>query len=515
MYLLLWMGCTAGPADSDKTSSVTAVPTPDFDISLVHEWLQSELPLGELLPGVQPGVALGDLDGDGWLDALLAYGGGSMGFRNDGAGNLVMEPGFTMDGGPLPSAEAVSLADLDGDGDLDGALGCWGRQDVIIWNDGQGHFTSASLAGSEGATFSNAFADIDQDGDLDLLIAAGSATLSEEEILAGGETGDPNLVYRNENGQFVQIVDALPTVGINGITFQLAPFDADGDGDIDLYSANDAGPYVEHNHLLLNDGTGHFVDAPDSGANLIMFAMGVAVGDANQDELPDIYLSNVGPPRLLLNLGEGQFAEASEATGSAIPPNPDSLISWGTAFVDLDADRDQDLVVTFGRGGDQAKLNAVDPSYTQSEEQPNQILASNGESYFERAAVPSFMDPGPTRAVAIGDLDQDGRPDMVTAGKHFMRQWHTSGGFEPGITLVLHGKTENPHAIGARIEVVVDGVARSLWAWPGTTGSSSAFEWYIGLGNQTQAESLRVIWPDGSESLQNNVAAGHVEITEE
>jgi hypothetical protein len=191
------------------------------------------------------------------------------------------------------------------------------------------------------------------------------------------------------------------------------------------------------------------------------------------------------------------------------------LISWGTAFVDLDADRDQDLAVTFGRGGDQAKLNAVDPSYTQSEEQPNQILASNGQSYFERAAVPSFVDPGPTRAVAIGDLDQDGRPDMVTAGKHFMRQWHTSGGFDPGITLVLHGKAENPHGIGARIEVVVDGVARSLWAWPGTTGSSSAMEWYIGLGNQTQAESVRVIWPDGSETLQNNVAAGHLEITEE
>lgn len=76
-------------------------------------------------------------------------------------------------------------------------------------------------------------------------------------------------------------------------------------------------------------------------------------------------------------------------------------------------------MVTFGRGGDEAKINAVNPEYVQSEEQPGQILASDGSDQFSRAAVPSFQDPGPTRAVAVGDLDQDGRPDLVTAGKHF------------------------------------------------------------------------------------------------
>jgi hypothetical protein len=425
-----------------------------------------------------------------------------------------MDGDFTMDGGPLPPAEAVALADLDADGDLDAELGRWNEPDLLLWNDGAGHFSSESLPGSEGATYSASFGDLDGDGDLDLVIAAGSASLSVDEILAGGQTGDPNLVYRNDNGHFTLIPDALPTVGINGITFQAALLDADGDGDLDLYTANDAGPYVEHNHLLLNDGTAHFVDAPDSGANLVMFAMGAAVGDANQDGLPDLYLSNVGPPRMLLNLGEGAFAEASEATGTAIPPNPDSLISWGTAFVDLDADRDHDLVVTFGRGGDDKKIDAVNPDYVQSDQQPNQVLLSNGADQFSRAAVPSFNDPGPTRAVAVGDLDQDGRPDLVTAGKHFLRQWHNEGGFDPGITLILQGTSPNLNGIGARIDVTIDGVQRTTWALPATTGSSSAPEWYLGLADAAQADTLVVTWSDGSQTTQHNVKAGRVVIAE-
>lgn len=506
--LLLLLGCHTPPEKTD----LPAVPTPDFDLVLQAEWLQTDLPKGPLLPGDQPGVALGDLDGDGWLDAVMAFGGGSMGFRNDGTGNLVMEPGFTVDGAAMPSGEAITLADLDGDGDLDGSLGRWGARDRLLWNQGDGRFVSTELEGSEGSTFGSAFADLDGDEDLDLIISAGSSTLSVEKILAGGETGDPNLLYRNDDGQFVRVPDALPTVGVNGITFQLAPLDADGDGDLDLYSANDAGPYIESNHLLLNDGTGHFSDAPDSGATLTMFAMGAAVGDANQDGLPDIYLSNVGPPRMLLNQGDGQFAEAAEATGTAIPPAPESLISWGTAFVDLDADRDHDLVVTFGRGGDEAKINAVNPDYVQSEQQPNQVLVSNGESLFSRASVPSFDDPGPTRAVAVGDLDQDGRPDLVTAGKHFLRVWHNEGGFDPGITLVLRGSAKNPAGIGSRIEVEVDGVRRTTWALPATTASSSALEWYLGLGDHASADHLFVTWPDGSTQQLDDVPAGRVEV---
>lgn len=508
-FMLLLLACHA--STPEKNSGDTPQKTPDFDVELVQEWLQSDLPQAELLPGAQPGVALGDLDGDGWLDALMAYGGGSVAFKNDGSGFLVEEKSWTLDGAAFPGAAAVALADVDGDGDLDGELGRWGAEDLLFYNDGSGHFTSEVLAGSEGSTFSAAFADLDGDRDLDLALSAGSSTLSVDQILAGNQTGDPNLVYLNEKGHFRLLADALPKVGTDGITFQLAPLDADEDGDMDLYSANDAGPYITSNHLLLNDGTAHFTDAPDSGANLTMFAMGAGMGDANQDGLLDIYLSNVGSPRMLLGQGGGLFAEAAETTGTAIPPLPESLISWGTAFVDLDADMDQDIVITFGRGGDEKKIDAVNPEFVQSEEQPSQILASDGNAYYSRADVPGFQDPEPSRAVAIGDLDRDGRPDFVTAGKHFLRQWHTVGGFEPGITLLLRGSPENPQGIGAKIEVQVGDRTRTTWALFATTASSSAPECYLGL-SENESATVRVTWPDGQKT-EEVLSAGTAEMS--
>ncbi len=517
-FLLLACGGEPGAkSDSGTEAAVwSAPPTPDFDMIEVASWTQEALPTGELPQGAQPGVAIGDLDGDGWLDAVMAYAGGSIGLRNDGTGGLVVDARISMDGGPLPGGMAIALADLDGDGDLDGHLGRWGAVDLLLWNDGTGAFRSEPLAGTEGATYSGSFADIDGDGDLDLLVAAGAYALAVDDILAGRERGDPNLVYRNDGGRFSQIVDALPQAGIDGISFHMAPLDADDDGDIDVYVANDAGPFVERNHLLLNDGTGHFTDAPaESGANLVMLAMGAAMGDANQDGLVDIYLSNVGPPRLLLNLGGGAFAEAAEARGCAIAPLPESLISWGTAFLDVDADFDHDLVVTFGAGGDQTKIDAVNPAWRQSDEQPSQWLVSDGLGAFARAPAPSFVDPGRTRAVAVGDLDRDGRPDVLTAGKHFLRQWRNTGGFEPGITLELRGAAGNPTGIGARIDVTVDGVTRTTWAWPSTTASSSAQEWYLGLADRDVAERIVVTWPNGTVTTAEDVPRGRLVLEED
>ena len=511
--LLVLLGACedAGDSVAPDTALDPLLPVDAPAITLTAEWLQEDLPQGSLAAGAQPGVALGDLDGDGWLDALLAYAGGSLGLRNDGAGGLVADASITVDGAAPPAAEGVALGDLDGDGDLDAVFARWGAEDLVLLNDGLARFTSTPIAGSGGATFTPTLADLDGDGDLDLALAAGSASLSFDDIVHGDATGDPNLVYRNDGGAFTLVPDALPEVGTIGITFALAAVDADDDGDIDLYSANDAGPYITPNHLLLNDGTGRFTDSGDPGSTLTMFSMGVAVGDANQDGLVDLFITNVGPPRLLVNLGGGEFAEASAAMGADIPATPESLISWGTAFVDLDADLDQDLVVAFGFGGDQQKLDAVDPAYTQSEAQPDQVLLSNGAAHYERADI-GFADPGRTRAVAVGDLDRDGRPDLVTAGKHFLRQWKTSGGADAGITLRLHGSDGNTAGIGAKVEVEVLGRVATTWALPGTTGSSSAPEWYLGVHGEAAADRLRVVWPDGTESVLDEVPAGPLDV---
>lgn len=504
MLLPLLLACAA----DDK-----APPAPEPEAcepaayTLQQEWADTALPYGHDAGGKLMGVAIGDIDGDGWLDALFAYPGGSLAFRND-AGTLVLEPAFTVDGGAVPWAESVAMADLDGDGDLDAYLGRWeGEADLILRNDGHGAFTSEPLVGAPGTVFTGSFGDADGDGDLDLFVARGATDMTFEAIAAGTQIGDPNAIFlQDADGRFIEAPGRMPDDTLYGITFQGVWFDAEGDGDLDVYVANDAGPWLDPNHLLLNDGTGHFTDAASCYCDLAMYAMGAALGDADGNGTPDLYVTDVGGPNLLLNAGDGTFIDATLSSGAAIPADEHSMTSWGTLFTDLDADTDPDLVVTFGRSGENFSAAGMDG--VDGEDQPDVILWSNGDGTFTRASGTGFDDPGRTRSVAAGDLDRDGRPDLITVGKHFIRVWHASGGCGTGITVALDGPAANRSGIGAEVTVTVGDTRTTQWMLPATTGSSSAPELYFGLGNAADTATITVRWPDGTVETHDGIPPG-------
>jgi hypothetical protein len=231
------------------------------------------------------------------------------------------------------------------------------------------------------------------------------------------------------------------------------------------------------------------------------------VGDADQDGLPDLYVTDVGGPKLLRNLGGASFADATLAMGASIPPEPESLISWAAAFVDLDQDMDQDLLVTFGQSGDD-KVATMGMGWEDGEEQPDQVLLSDGAGQYSRGAFPSFQESGRSRSAAIGDLDRDGRPDVLIAGKHFLSHWRGTGGAPVGITLQLRAAGQNLQGIGARVEVSAGGRTETSWLLPSTTGGSSAPELYLGLGGAPEAELLRITWPDGEVVELEGVGPG-------
>jgi hypothetical protein len=504
--VLLVAGCVDEPAAIVDTGPAPAECAP-LDLTLAQEWPRESLPRVHDAEGTQMGVALGDLDGDDWLDLLFAYGGGSMAFRNQ-QGVLVEEPAFSVSGAAIPWGQAVALADLDGDVDLDAYLGRWeGEADKILWNDGSGGFTAEPLPGAPGTVYTGTFGDADNDGDLDLYVARAATDMSFDDIAAGEQVGDPNVLYLlGEDGRYTDATERLPPDTLNGLTFQGAWLDADNDGDQDLYVANDGGPWVDPNHLLLNDGTGWFTEKEDCACDIAMYSMGVAVGDPDEDGDPDLYITDVGGPNYLVNDGDGRFVDATLATGAAIPGTATSMTSWGTSFVDLDLDRDMDLVVTFGRSG--KNFEASDVPGEDGDEQPDVVLLNNGDGTFVQATGLGYADPERTRAVAVGDINRDGRPDLVTTGKHFLKVWLGEGGCATGLTVRVDAGGRNRSGLGSRVEVEVAGRVTTQWMLPGVTGSSNAPELYFGLGGYPAADRVTVTWPDGERAVIEDVSAG-------
>lgn len=507
--MLLLLGCVT-PDDSAPGVEVADVLPPaacvPLEMTQAMTLSESSLPARADVRHTVQGVGVGDLDGDGWLDALVAWGGGSFGLRNDGAGVLELDDTISLVSNVLPASEAVALADLDGDGDLDAMLGSWTGDAWLLWNDGTGRFTAESIPGTAVTTYAIAFGDADGDGDLDAYLSAAVPDMTYEDIASGRGVGDRNLLLvQGPDHRFTEAVGALPEDTRFGMTLHTVWLDVDADGDLDLYVGNDAGPYIEPNHLLLNDGSAHFTKAADCGCDLALYSMGVAVGDANQDGLPDLYVTDVGPPELLVNTGGGAFVNATLVAGDAyVPAAPESMVSWGTGFVDLDADRDQDLVVTFGQSGQNFQASGIDGE--DGAVQPNQVLLSDGAGSFARLGTDAFADGPRTRAYATGDFDRDGRPDIVSVGKYFLQQFQTGGGCPPGATLRLHGN----NLVGAQIDVEVAGGSQRLWHLPSTTSSSNADEVYVGFGGYAFAEHIVITWQDGRQTELVDVPLGSI-----
>ena len=426
--LLGLFACAGGSGtDADSGEATTCAP---LSLSSVQEWDQDALLGGGAPPefGGNAGVGLGDVDGDGWLDLIAVTPEGSLGLLNDGSGDL-------LEGFAVPAATGIALGDLDGDGDLDAWLGQMSGTPDLIWtNQGQGVFTETPLADGLGESTSGSLADVDGDGDLDLFVARYAAQLDIDAVLEGTLTGGGNALYRNDGGTWTWQPDALPADVVDDLTFMGQWLDADQDGDLDLYLANDFGPFLGRNRLLLNDGLGVFEADDACACDLSMFAMGATVGDTNADGHPDLFLTDLAGPDLLLSVGDGTFYEAAAVSGAAVPLDEAHLASWGTVYADLDRSGQEDLALVFGPlfpHGDPDGLTVLGSEYqdwTDAAEQRDVLLLADGAGGFTEASSSSgFEHEGMGRAVAVGDLDQDGRPDLVTAGLWFVRNWRTSG----------------------------------------------------------------------------------------
>jgi hypothetical protein len=225
----------------------------------------------------------GDVDGDGDLDLALSdwgtnldAGGVTRLYLNDGAGIFTEATATYMPDLAVPWSWELDFADIDDDFDLDLLIASkLGAGSFVFRNDGTGHFTDDSAASLPQQTnnYEIECMDIDGDGDLDL------ATINDG-------TGGRNRLFRNDGGHFVDVTatqlagTANPATDDNVIAF----FDADSDGDADMVVGSLGGP----DRLLLNDGAGTFTLAPGAVPGNTAGTLGIAIGDLDGDHRPDL-----------------------------------------------------------------------------------------------------------------------------------------------------------------------------------------------------------------------------------
>ncbi|MEM7204314.1 MAG: VCBS repeat-containing protein [Planctomycetota bacterium] len=294
-------------------------------------------------------LAVGDVDADGDEDVVVGaidYGGCYSAIPNrnvlliNGAGVFSDEPSR------LPpdrdTTFAVELADVDGDGDLDLLTGNFRQRNRLYLNDGLGTFrdvTAEHMPRALDDTRALAVGDIDGDGDLDLL---------------WGNEGEQNRLHRNDGqGRFTDVTATqLPTDRRRTLAAAFA--DVDGDGDLDLVLGNEIQP-----GLYLNDGAGTFFDASDTMPIHGDDTTAMLVADVDEDGDVDVILGNadfgvfleLAQDRLYVNDGSGRFADA---TTLRLPPRQ----AEARALVrgDLDGDGDLDLVVAEDNFPENAQL---------------------------------------------------------------------------------------------------------------------------------------------------------------
>jgi hypothetical protein len=329
-------------------------------------------------------------------------------------------------------------------------------------------------------------------------------------------------LYKNlGGGKFKDISESSGIAGVKTAGgLGVALVDLDGDGKVDIYVANDMRPaYVFH-----NQGNATFKDVgPTSGASLMpngrfMAGMGVAIGDIDGSGRPSILVANYQDEPTMVFLNRGKMAFREWSTQSGLGPATRKTLGFGIELFDADLDGTLDVALANGHVVRNAPAIFKAPF-----EQQAQMFLGDGLGHFtedSETAGPYFREKRVGRGLAVGDFDNDGRPDIVFTNNggpvKLLRNATETENHWLRLELVGDGKKSNRNAIGARVEIETGG--RKLVRWVtggGSYLSASDRRLLLGLGKNTRAEHVRVTWPSGgSEEFADLPADSSWRLTE-
>lgn len=556
------------------------------------------------------GVAVGDVNGDGLPDIYFT--------RLDGPNKLYENLGnfhfkdITDEAGvalPGYKCAGATFADVDGDGDLDLLVTTYFHGTILFLNDGKGHFTLDRDSGLDSTSVGGTtmtLADINGDGNLDLYVAHYRARTvydlytnperaASKIVIKDGKTykvkppfnkyitivngrngpslqefGTTDELYINQGrvkgkwGGFKKVTDLKNHfLNQNGKAEGLAKdwgltarfVDLNNDGRPDLYVCND---YWTPDRVWINQGDGIFkAISPDKIRHFSLSAMSVAVGDINNDGYPDFFVTDMLSPihsrrmhefhtispfgskvgkidnqpqysrnTLFLNRGDNTYAEVANYSGVAA-----TGWSWATAFMDVNLDGRQDIIINNGYAYDvrdldtqlrNNKLDRQDPYNLQKYLQGilsfpplkirNKIYENNGNLTFTNMSSKwGFHDKDVSQGLAIADFNNDGALDIVDNRLNQTAAIYENTTPAPRIAVRLVGTQPNAQAIGAKVSLKGGPVFQDHQVVSGGNYlSGSDTQIMFAAGKKGSYRVLSITWPNGQVSTIDSVRSNRM-----
>lgn len=435
---------------------------------------------------------------------------------------------------PNDLALGASLIDVNSDGLID----VYRPKSLLIQQpDGSlvERLTALDLDEGTGVVFGAVLGDYNQDGFLDLFFM---------DLL------EPSKLYRNQAGmRYVQandetgIQDQQPVQGSIWTDF-------DQDGLLDLFVGIDLGM----SHLFLNKTDYAFTDVSAQVGLGIQAVYGVAAADFDRDGDTDIFMTQCFVPEgstkadnLLLQNNDGVLQNVSPQMGIV-----DDLGSWGTVWLDFNNDgwldlytinadqRNQfdtgrpgintlyinnqgmsftEIAAAAGVAGDSTNSSIavsaadfdndgwIDIIFAKAEEMPITLYRNNGDSTFTDIAAELNIDPTISRAIAVGDYNNDGWIDIYLPGLE-QQLFLNDGGDNHFLKVQARGTFANLFGVGSRIELHAGDLhqVREIVAGDGFTSQNHNLTAHFGLGSYATVDSLIIRWPGGHVDRYFDVA---------
>ena len=450
------------------------------------------------------GAAFFDYNKDGYEDIYITGGNNRDQLFENNQNGTFSEIGIAAGLGMTSAIKTngVTTGDIDNDGYRE--IFVTTSEDyanLLFYNNGDGTFTDISTSAGLTAlswSMSASFGDYDNDGFLDLYVGE-YVNYFNTPFYNFMSTGIPNKLYHNNGNLTFNEVGASANVNNNGGALSTAFTDFDNDSDLDILLGNDFGGLFGGNGLFLNNYP--TIDFTDISVSSDIYneinAMGIAIGDFDEDLDLDYYVTNMMANLFHVNNNDQTFTQSAVMTNTESA----SVVSWGTFFFDYDNDTYLDLFCASG-----GVMTMANP-------QQNVLYQNQQNGTFLDVTVGEGMDSiRRSRGAIYGDIDNDGALDVLVVNvdgdgtSPEPTKLYTNSNTNNWVELDLMGISANRDGFGSHIRLVAGGRSflREIGGGSSYLSQNSSVA-HFGLSSIIQVDSAIVTWPNGHQDIYTNL----------